>query len=661
MKSSVFRTSESALKPLALAIVFSFPVLPASAQSDDIKTLAPVIVSATRFASDPGQTPIGASVITAEEIREAGITNVNEAVRRLGGVYGRQGLRGTSDFSLDLRGFGANSEQNLVVMVDGVRLSESELSPTMLSSVAIESVARIEIVRGGSSVLFGEGATGGTVHVITKRGAAPGTHGTAAVEAGSFGHRELRTTLTHNRDRFSIDANLGVLRADNYRDNNDIRQNNFSGGLQWALDGGGRIGFRVDAARQDSRFAGALTLAQVQQNPRQTNTPNDFGSLDTDRYTLFAERRFGELELAAELSHRDRKSESVFVFGGAPFNSRVDGDMTQFSPRLRYLADLGGYQNELVAGLDFARWNRHTVSDFGGFPASDANASQSSRAIYVRDEIRIGKARIAAGGRHEVFDKDFTNPLGFATTAYSRSHSLNAWELQAKYDFTPSLNAFGKVGRSYRVANADENAGTPVINQPLEPQTSQDLELGVSVGSAARKLTARVFRHRLTNEIFYNPLTFANVNLDPTQRQGIEIEGNLRLANAFMLAATVQHVSAKFRGGPNAGNEMVLVPRNRVALRLNWLPGNEHSGFVGLQWTGKQRYGGDFANACAARIPAFATLDARYAYRTGPWEFAVAGSNLTDKRYFTNAFGACQSGIYPDPGRQIKVSARYDF
>jgi iron complex outermembrane receptor protein len=660
MTPSVPRNGEPAVTALALALALSVPLAPAFARSGEPKTLAPVIVSATRFASDPAQTPIGASVITADEIREAGINNVNEAVRRIGGVYGRQGLRGTSDFSLDLRGFGANSDQNLVVMVDGVRLSESELSPTMLSSIPIESVERIEIVRGGGSVLYGEGATGGTVHVITKRGVAAGTHGTLAAEAGSFRHREGRATLRHRWDHFSVDANLGTLRADNYRDNNDVRQNNFSGGMQWALDGG-RIGFRVDAARQDSRFAGALTHAQVQQNPRQTNTPNDFGSLDTNRYTAFAERRFGKLELAAELSHRDRESVSSFDFGGAPFNSRVDGGMTQFSPRLRYLADVAGSENELVAGFDFTRWNRHTVSDFGGVPASDARARQSSRAIYVRDEIRIGNARIAAGARHEVFDKDFSNPLGFATTAYSRSHSLNAWELQAKYDFTPTLNAFGKAGRSYRVANADENAATPLVNQPLEPQTSQDLELGFSIGDAARKLSARVFRHRLSNEIFYNPLVFANVNLDPTQRQGIEIEGDIRLMSSFLLSASVQHVSAKFREGPNAGNEMVLVPRNTASLRLNWLPGNAHSGYVGVQWTGSQRYGGDFNNACTARMPSFATLDARYAFRSGPWEFAVAGTNLTDREYFTNAFGACQSGIYPDAGRQLKVSVRYDF
>jgi iron complex outermembrane receptor protein len=82
---------------------------------------------------------------------------------------------------------------------------------------------------------------------------------------------------------------------------------------------------------------------------------------------------------------------------------------------------------------------------------------------------------------------------------------------------------------------------------------------------------------------------------------------------------------------------------------------------VGLQWADSQRYGGDFSNTCSSRIPAYTTLDARYAFRAGAWEFAIAGANLTDKDYFSNAFGACRSGIYSDTGRQLKLSARMDF
>src|SRR5690606_36128030 len=117
---------------------------------------------------------------------------------------------GTADYSLDLRGFGSSSDQNMVVLVDGVRLSENELTPALLSSIPVESVERIEIVRGGSSVLYGEGATGGTIQIITKRAKAGKLRGTAVAEAGSYGHREVRASLAGGGNGFSADANLSA-------------------------------------------------------------------------------------------------------------------------------------------------------------------------------------------------------------------------------------------------------------------------------------------------------------------------------------------------------------------------------------------------------------------------------------------------------------------
>jgi iron complex outermembrane receptor protein len=118
-------------------------------------------------------------------------------------------------------------------------------------------------------------------------------------------------------------------------------------------------------------------------------------------------------------------------------------------------------------------------------------------------------------------------------------------------------------------------------------------------------------------------------------------------------------VDASFTDGPNAGREMVLVPKNVLSMRLSWL-GEGQSADVGAQWVDKQRYGDDFTNGCSAKIGGYTTFDARYAHKFGPWELAVTGANLGDHRYFSNAF-SCQGGIYPSDGRQLKMSVRYDF
>ena len=632
----------------------------AGAQQTSQNTLPPVVVSSSRFETNNEPGPIGATIITADQIRLSGVNNVNEAIRRIGGVYGRQNLNGTQDYSLDLRGFGTNSNQNMVVLVDGIRLSENELASPLLSSIPVELVERIEIIRGGSSVLYGEGATAGVIQVITKRAKPNSQSGTLVGEVGSFNHKEIRAFLAKGWEALALDANISDQRTDNYRANNAVRQRNFSGGLQW---GGteGRIGFRVDASRQESRLPGSLTLAQFHADPRQATTPNDFGSIDSDRYTVFADSKLGAFTVAAELSQRDKTAKGRFVSAFGTFDSKADSTVTQFSPRLRHFSVLGGWNNELVAGVDFARWSRDTVSDFAGAPSSRAKATQDSRGYYLRDEIKSKQVRVAAGVRREYFDKNSTDPISPARGNYSKSFSLNAWDLQGSYAIVSGVELFAKAGRSYRVANVDENAFTPTAGLPLEPQVSHDLETGVTVGDASNKATVRYFRHRLKNEIFYNPIAFANVNLDPTRRQGVEIEASSHLTRSVSLAANVQHVSAKFTDGPNAGKEMVLVPRNMATVRLIWLPTAKQTADVGVQWVGSQRYGGDFSNTCSDRMPSFTTVDGRYAIRAGGWEFAVIGRNLTGRDYFSNAFGACRSGIYSDPGRQLRFSARYDF
>jgi iron complex outermembrane receptor protein len=637
-----------ALKPLALAIFLS---ISATAHADE-PMLPEVTISGARFASDPALAPIGATVITADDIRRAGAADVNQAIRKVGGVYGRQSLDGSPDFALDLRGFGATSSQNLVVMLDGVRMSENDLGGPILSTIPIETIERIEIVRGGSSVLFGDGATGGVIQIVTKRGAAAaGTRGSARAEAGQYGLRDGRVSLATGWDAFALDAALGAQRTDNYRANNAFKQNTFSGGAAWRY-GAGRVGVRIDSARQDSGFAGSLTQAQFELDPRQASTPRDFGSVDADRVAFSAEHRIGSVDLAAELSHRTKQVDSTYYFGGAPSHLRYESRQTQFSPRLRQLAQFDGMLNELVAGLDLGRWNRITTSDFGG-----ADESQSARAVYLRDEMKFNamNARLALGMRHEQIDKD-------AAGAPGSKQSQNAWEVQGSVDASAQVNLFAKAGRSFRVPNADEN-GFRASTEVLRIQSSRDLELGARLGDAGRGATVRVFRHALTDEIFYDPTLNgfgANTNLDPTERRGAELDAHAALAASLRLSAHLQHVTARFRAGPNDGKEMVLVPKNVATVRLSWVPGNGHSVDAGVQWVDRQRDGGDFANTCPARIPSYATLDARYARQIGRWEFALAGLNLGDRQYYSNAF-SCGAGIYPSDGRQIKASVRYDF
>ena len=159
--------SHARLSVTTLALAAAFPVL---AQTQTTPVLTEVVVTATRFAEPAASLPFGVSVITAEEIQASGVTSINEAVMKLLGVPGRLDLSGGNNYSLDLRGFGATADSNQIVVVDGLRLNEADLSTAGLSSISIDSVERIEVLRGTGSVLYGEGATGGVIVVTTKAG-----------------------------------------------------------------------------------------------------------------------------------------------------------------------------------------------------------------------------------------------------------------------------------------------------------------------------------------------------------------------------------------------------------------------------------------------------------------------------------------------------------
>ena len=418
-----------------------------------------VLITGSRFASAPELAPIGATVITADEIRRAGVADVNQAIRKIGGVYGRQSLDSSPDFALDLRGFGTNSSQNMVVVLDGVRMNENELASPVLSTIPIETVERIEIIRGGSAVLYGEGATGGVIQIVTKR---PGKRRRPRLGAAPKSASSASTTCAH-RSRKAGKASRSTPPSATRAPTTTAptaasARPRFSGGAQWTL-GAGRVGVRIDSARQDSRFPGSLTLAQFQADPRQSLTPNDFGSLDSDRISAFVEQRVGGVELAAELSHREKTVKAHYVSIRA---SAIDPTWPTTASRPSFRRACATWRSsaacstKLVAGVDLIRWKRVTNADF-----SKADASQDSKAIYLRDEIRWDAAhngrfvaRRPPRSVRQGLRRSARLPAGAGKQLAIAERVGSAGQLRV----LPRVTLHAKAGQSYRMANVDENS-----------------------------------------------------------------------------------------------------------------------------------------------------------------------------------------------------------
>jgi iron complex outermembrane receptor protein len=617
--------------------------------------LAPVTVTATRFAESAADLPFGVSVLTAEQIKTSGATTINDAIMRLLGVPGRVDFYGGGDYALDLRGFGGTSDNNQVVVVDGMRINEADLSGSRLAGIAIDSVERIEVIRGSGAVLYGEGATGGVIVITTKagRGTARTSQADLYAAAGSYGLRDLRGTGTIVAGDFSIDAAANQREADNHRDNFHSKTDGASVTAQWRNDWL-RAGARYATDHLDTGLPGALSAAQYEADPHQTTTPLDSASIRNHRSSVFGDAVFGDWQVGVDAGWRTKSltsDNSGFVYA-------YDVDANTYALRAKHAARFGSVANSLVAGVDHGEWTRTVKGQFG------SEANQRSQAYYLRDEATLAAGtRLSAGWRTEAVKKDNTSS---SANIDQRRH---AWEFGVVQPVAAGVSVFGRYGSSFRFANVDE-FGFTTPGLALRPQTSRDAELGARWAHAGGRVELRLYRSALTDEIGFDPdavgpssafgFDGANVNFDPTRRQGAELELTQALSASVNLHLNAATRRARFSAGSHAGNDVPLTPRHTAAVRADWSPVPGHRLDGGLNWVSSQSP--DFANAC--KMPSYATADLRYAVQWGIAELALAVTNLADTKYTTQAF-ACINGtvnsIYPEAGRSVTASVRLHF
>lgn len=613
-------------------------------------------MSATRFDAEASALPFGVSVMTKDEIARAGVTTVNEAVIKLLGVPGRVDYYGGGDYGLDLRGFGATAASNQVVIVDGIKMNEADLGGTRLAGIAINTVERIEVLRGSGSVLYGEGATGGVIVITTKAGRGVSRQNSADLYAatGSYGLNELRADATLVSGGFSLDLSGNKRQADNHRDNfkSDIEGNSVQ--AQWSNDWL-RVGASHANDQLEGGLPGSLTAAQYQANPSQTSmaNANTTASIKNVRETVFASAELGAWQLGLDAGQRTKNLNSL---DKGVSSYRYDIDASTLGLRAKHEAKFGNIRNALTLGHDRADWQRTMPGAYGSV------SQQKSNAFYVQDDVTLRSGtRLSAGYRSE-------NIKQTDTYTPSTDSDQEAWELGITQPLSENWSVYGRLGNSFRLANIDE-LGFTTPDTVLQPQTSRDFELGNRWKYAGGRVELRYYRNSLTNELGYDPTVAnanswngrgANVNFDPTLRQGLELETQHVLTKTLGLQLNLGLREAKFTQGAHSGKNVPLVAGKTLALRADWRPAPAHSVNAGVVWVSSQHV--DYDNTC--RIPSYATVDARYAYQWRNVEMSLGLSNLLDAKYYTQAF-TCTSGvtngIYPEAGRAFTAAMRVNF
>ena len=629
-----------------------------------------VVITATRFEDSKRDLPVGVTVITAEDIERSASTNLGDILAQYGLLQIRD-LAGAYNPQVDLRGFGVTGDQNTLILVDGLRLSENELESAQISAIPLEAIERIEIVRGSGTVLYGANATAGTINIITRRSKAGERRGRALARFGSFQTKEGRIAGDGQGETFGGGLAVSGIDTQGYRFNSNYQELSAAGRLD-ADWGSGRASLKLGADQQRQRLPGALTEQQIKDNPRQTNTPNDYRTRDGAHVILGGTQNVGSHELAADLGYRQKDTRAFFAnFGG--FYTDTDAEVWSFTPRAKLAIPALGRTHELIVGLDLEGWEYETLSasdpSTTNLPFSRRIGTQDSTAAYAQASIwATSSTRVVLGGRFQRVEQSLQEKV-FPLDKRERSDDLEGYEAALRQALGGGFSAYAKWTRSFRLANFDENACffppcNPIL---LLPQTAEGIEGGLEVQRGSLGARVAVYQMDLENEIYFSPLTFSNINLQPTRRTGVELETRWRAAQAVDLRLAAAWMDARFREGVYGGTDVTdkkvpLVPEQLVTAGVSWsfLPKSRFS--FNVRYVGEQRYDNDQANTFPREMPAYTVADLKLEQRVARWDFAIEVRNLFNEKYFsygTANFATNSYSALPAPGIAAYASVGY--
>ena len=678
-----------------LSVLLAILAQSARAQPDEA-----VVVTAPRFPEDTRRLPASVTVLSAEDIAQSSARTLPELLGEQAGINVRDFYgNNAAATAVDLRGYGVTGPQNTLILLDGRRLNDIDLSGVQWSAIPLSSIERIEILRGSGAVLYGDGASAGVINIVTRSPLAHGKRLEAFARAASYNTQEGQLYGSAAGDAFGVNATVYGYASDGYRANNRNEQRNDTLNLRWAL-GEGALDLKFGADRQDLGLPGgrivqpSIGLDQYASDPRGAQTPLDYASRDGMRAAANFMQRFGDTEFTLGVDWRNKDQRSYFDQMGFP-TYRADAlDVTSLTPRLRVPFGLAGTAHRLVIGADWYAWHyrsrRTNIPENVGQPINRVSVDEDTQAFYLQDTIDVTRATLVTLGwrdeRVKYAGDDVLDPtapgFSFNTAAPSAraTQRQNAWEIGLRHQLAAAWVVFARASRSYRFVNAEEiyenDAFFNAQFQILQPQHARTYEAGAEWRAGPWRLRGTLFQSDIGDEIHLDPFTtgVGNTNLPPSRRQGLELDGGWQATRTLRLSAAYAYTDARFLQGvlPGsafaigtdidiAGRHVPLVPEHKLDLAAVWdlAARTRLSGAVSA--VSSQYMDNDEPNTLGKKIPAYAVLDLKLARSFGWGRIALTVNNLFDQGYYSyaarSAFIADRYAVYPLPGRTFGVSA----
>jgi iron complex outermembrane receptor protein len=645
-----------------------------------------VTISATRTERNVLDVPGNVTVIDRATIERSGAQNVPELLRREAGLSVTNTTTNPLGYVVEARGFqnGGGNGCHTLVLVDGRRMNEPDLGCPDWSLVPLDQIERIEVVRGPVSAAYGDQGMGGVIQIVTRHGRAePGVRATLSGRTGSYDTDGGSLWLDGGAGPLTATAYLEDDTSDSYRDNADFSRRRQELGLRYAPLETATLELQAGYASVHREQPGDLTRDEWLDDPRQAE-PDSGDNFDDER----------ERYLQAALSFRPAESVAIEL---RPFVRRTDQQTQLDDPPVLFATDteidehgvtsqvewspsFRGRQLRLLGGVDASQQDvdRSSRFDDGAFPFASKNSSRRKLVgVFLQQELELHEDwLLSAGVRRDRADSEGEEELaGCAAPGACPDERWTVWSPRAAltWRMSDAISAYASYARGFRYPNLDEAYGFFGFTPGLEPEKSDGYEIGWKLRREGLVLNLAVYQMNVSDEIFFDPLSFQNQNLDRVRHRGIELSGSWRASDWLELWGSYTFDDVEIRrddANPSLeGQRMPITPRHRGALGGTvFLP-------FGFELGGTARYVGSrpLANDLMGsfdEMPRYATYDARIGWRHALNEHVglaldLNGYNLTDRRYRDfgglSTFPPVVNGYYSAPGRHYGVGARIEL
>lgn len=623
----------TALFPLffCLAVLFA----PPARSEEAFVTAAPEIVTGSRLSQSLDEVPAPTDVITSTDIANSGAKSLSEILDRVPGISTLTRAGSTQEDNLKVRGL----VTEVLFLVDGVPYYKAShgagAAAVDLRSIPVESIERIEIVRGAGSALYGSMAAGGVINIVTKKPEKTGV--SVYAEGGSqdwrrYGFRASATGENTGVTAWATHREDGRSRLLLYNDvlNENLSYREDAGGLSF-VSGAWSIGGEWGNAASEWEYGTMKDLNRQEDDWSRYVLAYDDG---TTRFSLYR--------------HEENKFLSQDSAWGA-FESRYDD--TAWGAELSRRFDWAGWAVSL--GAAYRDESMEVADNYG----TALDGSRSYVAPFVEFSRPLGEVLLGAGLRYETWDVRDGDDQDELTPRLSLSWQApngNLWFLSAGRFFAmPSL---------YELAYFDP--WTPTFTSPnLKPEKGISYEFGVKGKDDRGGWSAGLFFLNMEDKIEFNNFTPnepSYVNLSKFRSLGLEASREFRISDSLRWETGLTWMRAEVKeteGGPwlREGS-----PSWSVDSTWTWTEGPWEAAFA-LHYLGdrtNEREG--FGPECQGDAT---TADLRLAYSMGDGRRAVLSvANLFDEDVVVQDYTSWGTRTrYFAPERRVTLSWQWAF